>query len=142
MLTAVAARRKITASISLVSDEKTGGRFGITAATADAPCKLTVPAAPVDCILNLAGTTSNAPASVALPPAYEGSFKLTTTLAPPKLTVLDVKDPSGKGRKRDVEQKLVGDELDGSVVWTDTQVRPEVGSVTLQSETAPVSLTL
>jgi len=62
-----------------------GGAFALILKTSNAPLDLTFPSTPPHSILSLIGRTSNAPATVALHPYYEGTFALTTSNADSKL---------------------------------------------------------
>lgn len=91
--------------------------------------------------------TSNAPASLRLPPAYEGSFRLHST--PYKPTIVeneDVKDPYALGRRRLVtyirERRGL---VSGNVAWAEEGAGEGVGagamgSVSLKTSNAEAQL--
>ncbi|EIM80554.1 uncharacterized protein STEHIDRAFT_67630 [Stereum hirsutum FP-91666 SS1] len=112
---------KIETSISLYSSHRTSdyGQFKIDARTSNKPLELTLHKAPVDSTLTLEGKTSNAPAEVSVPAAYEGDFVLSTSNAAPAVRrVHDVEDPSGAGRSRRVDtSSVIGGTLRGNVAW-------------------------
>ncbi|KAJ2930149.1 hypothetical protein H1R20_g6957, partial [Candolleomyces eurysporus] len=80
---------------------------------------------PADSTLYYDGYTSNGPTNVQLHAAYQGSFKVSTSNSwgSPELRVREhVPDPSGRGRKREVEHStLYKGVLTGSVKWVDDE---------------------
>lgn len=91
--------------------------------------------------MRIDGSTSNGGVDVSLPPAYEGSFSLTTSNA--ALAVQDTEggavDPSGKGRKRTIKPSTIRKgHLFGWVYWSKENDRR--GSVVLKSSNGPVTL--
>ncbi|RXW20424.1 hypothetical protein EST38_g5413 [Candolleomyces aberdarensis] len=80
---------------------------------------------PADSTLYYDGYTSNGPTNVQLHAAYQGSFKVSTSNSwgGPELQVREhVPDPSGRGRKREVQHSsLYKGVLAGSVRWVDDE---------------------
>ncbi|KAI9508246.1 hypothetical protein F5148DRAFT_931999 [Russula earlei] len=137
----------IFAHISLVSthEDQAGGAFVVHARTSNGPLGLNFTDQPPDSLLKLEAHTSNAPARVHLHPAYEGFYKLRTTFFPPVLAVDDnVEDPTGRGRKRVIDEKTVGRGpfriLHGDVVWVPQDEGAPKGKVDVSTTNSPVQL--
>lgn len=87
---------------------------------------------------------------MALDPAFEGSFLLQATQFRPTLHVTPgVKDPTGQGRQREVNDGVVaGRAVIGNVSWVPHRKHPQLeaerraGWVSLSSRNAPVTLVL
>jgi hypothetical protein len=88
---------------------------------------------------------------VALDPAFEGGFLLQTTQFRPTLHVTPgVKDPTGRGRQRKVNDRVVaGRAVIGNVSWVphEKHSRPQpeaerAGWASVSSHNAPVTLVL
>ena len=87
---------------------------------------------------------------MALDPAFEGGFLLQTTQFRPTLHVTpDVKDPTGRGRQRKVNDRVVaGRAVIGNVSWVPhggKYPQPEAeraGWASVSSRNAPVTLIL
>jgi hypothetical protein len=95
------------------------------------------------------GSTRNAPARVALDPAFEGGFLLQTTQFRPTVHLTPgVEDPTGRGRQRKMNDRVVGGRaVIGNVSWVPPgkypQARPEGPSwASVSSRNAPVTLVL
>lgn len=93
------------------------------------------------------GYTRNAPGRVALDPAFEGGFLLQTTQFYPTLHVTPgVEDPTGRGRQRKVNHRVVaGRAVIGNVSWVPPEKRPEsekASWASVISRNAPVTLVL
>ena len=114
--------RPLYGTVNLHSNctDGSAGAFWVVAETARAPLTLTVADAPVDSQLTLEAKTSWAPASVALPPTYEGRFDLRTNLFfIPELSWRGgVKDPAGFDRQLDLNYERPSRSVHtGSVAW-------------------------
>jgi hypothetical protein len=113
-----------------------GGRFDIKARTSNGRTEISFPTSPHTSVLNLEARTSNAATDVSLHPAYEGSISLRTSNAAPTIEDAKVEDPSGRGRKREINiKRLVRGALDATVAWGRSQghenpTEPGVVSVT------------
>ena len=100
----------------------------------DSPTSLSVLDAPSDVNLKLDVRTTNAPAAIALCPAYEGAFHLSSPQnGLPRVDArTGIEDPSGRGRTR-VVHTWPGEENDvhGSAMWDpeDGEDLAEKGSV-------------
>jgi len=96
---------------------------------------------PVDSRLLLKANSTLSPVDVQLHSAYEGRFFLETSLSRPDVVVGDVEDPSGQGRKRNVDIRAVkGNRIDGDVSWSGAG--KDRGEVLISSAWAPVTLVL
>lgn len=84
---------------------------------------------------------------MALHPAFEGGFLLQTTQFRPILHVTpDVEDPTGRGRRRKVNDRVVaGRAVIGNVSWVPPGKHPEgerASWASVISHNAPVTLVL
>jgi len=139
-------------SLSTNSSSGTGGHFRVYTHTSNAVLNVSFSASPPDSHLVLHGSTRNAPALVALDPAFEGGFLLQTTQFHPTLHVKpDVKDPTGQGRQRKVSGRVVaGRAVIGNVSWVPHGKHPpsqpeaerRAGWASVSSRNAPVTLVL
>ncbi|KAJ7099463.1 hypothetical protein B0H15DRAFT_547724 [Mycena belliarum] len=73
---------QLDSAISLLTSAASGegGKFAVTAETADAPLVMTFPRSPAHALLTLAAQTANAPANVWLNHAFEGAFTLASSM--------------------------------------------------------------
>jgi len=130
---------KIDSRVSLTTASH-GGRYLVTARTSNGPLNVNFPTSPLDSTLKLVAATSNSLAFVSLGPAYEGTFSLSTSNFSPSVTRRGVEDPSGNGRKRNVDTSTSGrGVLSGSVSWSG---RRGSGAVEVKSSNSPVILEL
>ncbi|KAF8891879.1 hypothetical protein BD779DRAFT_1670822 [Infundibulicybe gibba] len=133
----------IEADINLHSTTKkhTDGKFKVRATSTNGPLKLRVPTQPLSSALDLSATTSNSPATLFLPPAYEGQFSLATS-SYMSSTVRDLRpdDPSEKGRRRLLNYyNPRRSTVEGTVVWGEGK---GPGVVKLVTSNSPVALEL
>jgi hypothetical protein len=106
------------ANVSLYSNEATGGDFEIDASTSNTLLHVRLPIAPINHVLHFTARNSEAPAWVDLPPTYEGSYYLSSSIKRPHITVIeDLEDPKGGGRIRQVAHKNAGHEVGGDISW-------------------------
>ncbi|KAF9268483.1 hypothetical protein L218DRAFT_512481 [Marasmius fiardii PR-910] len=98
---------------------------------------------PLDSKLRMDSKTSNGIVNVWLPPMYEGSFDLRTSLPmTPSLRVEEKDDPWGKKRSRSVEKSTNGNkETTGNVYWGDKKKAGQ-SSLMVETSNAPVALYL
>ena len=120
--------------------------FKVIAQASNGSLNMNVSSAPVDSVINLEGSTSNAPVNVVLHPAYEGDVYLASGMSPPMLHVeKNVRDPSGRGRYRSVHTHTFGNfnpgTVEGRVLWGAEDGR-RLGSVELSTSNAPLTVTL
>jgi len=116
----------------------------VQAKTSNAPLKLNFPSQPSKSTLELDSSTSNAGATVVLNPAFEGSFKTSTSsyMGTPTLhQYTDKDDPEKKHRKRNVVITRKGKGfLEGVAsweVWTEGK-----GIAEVRTSNAKVDLTV
>ena len=95
--------RPINGTIALTSTESTGGSFDVGAWTSNGKVEINFVDQPVDSELSLTARTSNAPIAALLHPAYEGKFRIATSIFRPSVIDLGSKDPSGQGRERSLK---------------------------------------
>ena len=117
----------------------TQGNFHVNAINFFSPVALALalPTLPPDAYLALRAQASPAPVSVALPPAYEGTFAIEGGDAVLRAGPA-VEDPQGLGRQRVVriEPGSSRGALKGSVVWGEGGVADGMGSVSIEADTA------
>ncbi|KAF8480218.1 hypothetical protein DFH94DRAFT_692559 [Russula ochroleuca] len=147
----------IFAELALLST--TGGEsnssFIVHTRTSNSPLAVNFTDQPLNSLLKLDAHTSNSPAHVHLAPAFEGRFKLRTSIFPVVVSPdADVEDPAGLGRKRVVNVKTVGHGsgvVFGDVTWVpqgeeladeiDEEVAP-TGKVEISTRNSPLHLSL
>ncbi|KAJ1310579.1 hypothetical protein OPQ81_007308 [Rhizoctonia solani] len=116
-------------------DLQKGKEFSTSFFTTNGHLAINVTCLPTGSKLSLDAQTSNAPASVQLHPAYEGTFELVSSVVAPAVIVGDEQ----KGRKVEVERQ--GRHVKGSVWWEEDLVR-EGGEVVISTSNAPNLLLL
>lgn len=114
-------------SMNATAAQQLGGAFNVSAATYNAPNSILFASQPPDSQLDVVAVTTNSPSVVTLHPAYEGSFRVMTTLLQPRVEITHTpEDPKGEGRVRDVVfNKLKGKEIVGRVWWEDDEESEE-----------------
>lgn len=122
----------IISSIELLAS----GTYSTSFSTSNAHLALNVTSHPEGAKLFLTGLTSNAPASVQLHPAYQGTFELSSSVVTPAVIVAD-----HEGRHVEIERD--GGSVKGSV-WSekDKEARKEGGEVVVSTSNAPNILML
>lgn len=96
---------------------------------------------PVDSILHYKGDTSNSPATVTLHSAYEGSFKLESSVMSPIIDRGNAEDPSGKGRRRTIDIHRTGRSIaSGEIYWG--SAKKETGNVVIRTSNSPAKIRL
>ncbi|KII95591.1 hypothetical protein PLICRDRAFT_129440 [Plicaturopsis crispa FD-325 SS-3] len=128
----------IDAAVRLIADGSSISPYAVNVATTNAALTVNYLEQPLDSVLAFDGRTSNGPASALLPPAYEGSFALTSSGKYPRVEEERVRDPAGLGRGRSVEQRMLARTLSGNIWWGDR--RKTQGLVTLKTTNSPASL--
>lgn len=119
--------------------------FAVQAITSNSPANIRAVAQPPNSPLTLDVRTSNSPAVVLLPTAFEGPFTLRTSFFNvPVLRTGDgaVEDPTGEGRERTVEvTRQVRSVMEGKVYWGEWTTQGK-GWVHVTSSNSPVELDL
>ena len=136
-----------TISLRTPSPSDKGGAFAVSSKTQNGALALRFQSQPIDSKLTLTAQTSNAPAQVHLHPAYEGDFSMGTSHGPMELTVYeDLKDPSGRGRKRHwTVVERIATVFKGRVWWSYTPTwdgQGSRGSADVQTSNSAVQLTV
>ncbi|KAG6906538.1 hypothetical protein DXG01_013416 [Tephrocybe rancida] len=130
----------VEADLSLESANETGGKYKLTAKTANAPLDLHFSDAPVDSVLNVNAHTAVAPATITLHKTYEGTYTASTSLSRPRVIYEhEEEDPAGKGRQRKINWQIRGSTVSGSARWGDDD-KELLGSVGVHTSLAPVTL--
>lgn len=137
------ANAPLNARVSLTTASGYGGEFGVDAQTANAPFTLTYVNSTVYSQLNSKSKTANAPATVHLHSAFEGSFSISSSIIGPSLEQHRVEDPAGKGRERHVTASRSWGHIQGSVRWAEAEhSRSGTGFVQLSTALSPARLIL
>lgn len=137
------ANAPLNARVSLTTASGYGGEFGVDAQTANAPFRLTYVNSTVYSQLNSKSKTANAPATVHLHSAFEGSFSISSSIIRPSLEQHRVEDPAGKGRERHVTASRSWGHIQGSVRWAEAEhSRSGTGFVQLSTALSPARLIL
>ncbi|KAG6813763.1 hypothetical protein H0H92_007715 [Tricholoma furcatifolium] len=132
---------KIKSQVSLTSASENAsasenGRYMVTAATSNSALDVAFLSSPLASTLKVSAATSNGPALLAVPPAYEGQFSMTTSNGSPSIRRRDIQDPSGRGRARNVRTTSLGrNTLRGSVSWSNEE---GPGRIDLRTSNSPV----
>ncbi|KDN41175.1 hypothetical protein RSAG8_07589, partial [Rhizoctonia solani AG-8 WAC10335] len=116
-------------------DFRKGKVFNASLFTTNGHITVNVTSLPTGSQLFLDAQTSNAPTSVLIHPAYEGTFELVSSVVAPAVVVGDEQE----GRK--VEVKREGRHVRGSVWWEDDVAR-EGGEIVVGTSNAPNVLLL
>ena len=131
----------INAEFGLYSEEESGASYTITSTTSNGRLDVRVNEQPLNSRLRLDAESSNSPASVTLPPTFEGKFYLKSSIFTPKVDVSRVEDPSGEGRERDVNVgRINGGVAKGYARWANGGERN--GEVELRTSNSPAYLRL
>lgn len=99
--------RRISLKLALISTASSSATslagFRVLAKSSNKAVDVVCPSAPVSALSQFEVQTSNAPATLRLPPAYEGTFRLHSTPYRPNIVMDEtVHDPRELGRKRAV----------------------------------------
>ncbi|KAF8555008.1 hypothetical protein OG21DRAFT_961924 [Imleria badia] len=134
----------ITSSVSLTTPSGSGGNFIVTSRSSNGEIKLQYDDAPTGARLISDAQTSNAGTSVAMHPAYEGTYEVTTSNSRPLVRDTRPDDPSGRGRRRVVNQTTTRGTVSGRVHWVGGQDgrRGAEGASTVHTSNARASLDL
>jgi hypothetical protein len=138
----------LSADLALLSapESQSHGSFFVSTHTSNSPLLVNFTEHAIDAQLKLQAHTSNSPARVRLQPAFEGTFKLRTSIFPALVSPdVDVEDPAGRGRKRVVNVKTLGH--GSGVVYGDTAWVPQdegtpAGRVEVSTSGSPLHLSL
>jgi hypothetical protein len=99
-----------------------------------------------DAQLKLHAKTSNSPARVHLQPAFEGTFKLRTSIFPALVSPdADAEDPAGRDRQRVVDVKTLGHGsgvVYGDAEWVPQDEEAPAGRVEVSTSNSPLHLSL
>lgn len=134
---------QITSSVSLTTPSGSGGNFVVTARSSNGAIKLQYNDAPTEARLVSDARTSNAAAEVAMHPAYQGTYEVSTSNAQPAVRDTRPADPEGRGRRRVVNQTGSRGIVSGRVYWMEEDGRRRVEGVsTVHSSNARASLDL
>jgi hypothetical protein len=136
------------ADLALLSapESKSNGSFFVSAHTSNSPLLVNFTDHATDAQLKLQAHTSNSPARVRLQPAFEGTFKLRTSIFPALVFPdVDVEDPAGRGRKRVVNVKTLGHGsgvVYGDTAWVPQDEEAHAGRVEVSTSSSPLDLSL
>jgi hypothetical protein len=138
----------LNADLALLStpESQSSGSFFVCARTSNSPLLVNFTEQAPDTQLKLQAHTSNSPARIRLQPAFEGTFKLRTSIFPAIVSPdADVEDPAGHGRKRVVDVKTLGHGsgvVYGDVEWVPQDEEAPAGRVEVSTSNSPLHLSL
>jgi hypothetical protein len=136
------------AEVALLSTcgSQSNGSFLVSAHTSNSPLMVNFTEHAPDALLKLQAHTSNSPAHVRLQPAFEGTFKLQTSIFTAHVTPdVEPEDPAGRGRKRFVNVKTVGHGsrvVYGDAEWVPQDEEAPAGRVEVSTSSSPLQLSL
>ncbi|KAI6046294.1 hypothetical protein EDC04DRAFT_2598110 [Pisolithus marmoratus] len=110
----------VTAEVALISDANTGGNFGVAASSTNGFVDLAFTESPIGSVLKAKAVTTSGEVKVAVPNTYEGSYVGTTLVGKVFVMEQGFEDPEGKGRRREVISHRVGNRVDGTVYWVES----------------------
>ncbi|KAF8206081.1 hypothetical protein K438DRAFT_1817805 [Mycena galopus ATCC 62051] len=126
---------RIDANVSLFTDARKGGDFGITGTTSNGRVNIAVPASPIDSALDLTARTSNAAAELTLHRAYQGSLTVSTSNNYPEIKRLNEKEDG-----RQFEYSQMRGHGHGYVYAKGKEANKKLGNVVVKTSNAPVVL--
>jgi hypothetical protein len=138
----------IWAELALLSTchSQSNGSFFVSAHTSNSPVFVNFTEHAPDALLKLQVHTSNSPANVRLQPAFEGTFKLQTSIFPVVVSPEEVEeDPTGRGRKRVVNVKTIGHGsrvVYGDAEWVPQDEEAPAGRVEVSTSSSPLHVSL
>ncbi|KAJ8592473.1 hypothetical protein M405DRAFT_812664 [Rhizopogon salebrosus TDB-379] len=135
----------VDSRVSLTTALGSGGKFRVDAKTVNAPLSLSYGYvdSPLDSQLNCEASTLNAPATVHLHSAFEGSFTIGSSIIGPSLEQHRVEDPAGEGRERLITTSRGTGRIQGSVRWVGVEHSESgLGSVQVSTALSPARLIL
>jgi len=141
----------INCAVSLAASDNgpgAGGTFDVRTITSNSPLKISFKSLPTGAKLQTIARTSNSRATIDMHPEFEGSFQAETSrFGQADLEMLNVVDPTGKGRKRifqDVRKEKGS--ARGSVFWqremADNYDVRRRGRVEVKTSNGPIRLLL
>ncbi|KIJ66012.1 hypothetical protein HYDPIDRAFT_110137 [Hydnomerulius pinastri MD-312] len=132
----------IETDIALGTLSGLGGAFDVNARTFNAPLQMRYTSSPVKSTLHCAGSTTNAPARVALHKEFDGDFEIGSTIIGPVVELQSGGENTDKGRFRIVNHDTLAGRVLGSAHWVDIifQEEGEKGHVSLTTTNSPAQL--
>ncbi|KAI6113538.1 hypothetical protein EV401DRAFT_2268591 [Pisolithus croceorrhizus] len=112
--------RHVASEVTLISDPKFGGNFDVDTSSMNGFVDLAITESPVGSVLKAVATTTNGEVKVAVPSTYEGSYFGTTVVGRAFVMERDVEDPEGKGRHREIVKSRLGNRVEGTVYWVES----------------------
>lgn len=110
----------VASEVALISDANASGKFDVDASSTNGFVDLAITESPVGSVLKAVATTTNGEVKVAVPSTYEGSYFGTTVVGKVFVMERDVEDPEGKGRHREIIKNRVGNRVEGTVYWVES----------------------
>ncbi|KAN0111748.1 hypothetical protein V8E52_008128 [Russula decolorans] len=138
----------LSAELALLStpESQSNGSFFVSAYTSNSPLLVNFTEHASDAQLKLHAKTSNSPARVHLQPAFEGTFKLRTSIFPALVSPdADAEDPAGRDRQRVVDVKTLGHGsgvVYGDAEWVPQDEEAPAGRVEVSTSNSPLHLSL
>ncbi|KIK97524.1 hypothetical protein PAXRUDRAFT_824829 [Paxillus rubicundulus Ve08.2h10] len=107
----------IKSEVSLSTRSDSGGNFDVKAHTSNSMIDLKYDDSPLDACLISEAQTSNSAVSVKMHPAFEGAFEVASSNMGPIVKDEKPSDPSGRRRRRILNQNKARGTISGSVYW-------------------------
>lgn len=112
----------VASEVALITDDASaGGNFDVRAFSTNGFVDLAFTESPVGSVLKAEAATTNGEVKVAVPSTYEGGYSGTALVG--RVFVMEqdsVEDPEGKGRHREIIKNRVGNRVDGTVFWVES----------------------
>jgi len=129
-----------------IPESPSNGSFFVSAHTTNSMLLVNFTEHAADAELKLQAHTTNSPVFVHLQPAFEGTFKLRSSIFAPLVSPdVDAKDPAGRGRTRVVNEKSVGHGariVYGDAAWVPQDEEAPAGRVEVSTNNSPLHLSL
>ncbi|KAI6104718.1 hypothetical protein EV401DRAFT_642407 [Pisolithus croceorrhizus] len=110
----------VASEVAMISDANASGKFDVDASSTNGFVDLAFTKSPVGSVLKAVATTTNGEVKVAIPSTYEGGYLGTTVVGKVFVMERDVEDPEGKGRHREIIKNRMGNRVEGTVYWVES----------------------
>lgn len=110
----------VASEVALISDANAGGKFDVDATSTNGFVDLAFTESPVGSVLKAVAATTNGEVKVAVPSTFEGSYFGSTLVGKVFVMERDVEDPEGKGRRREIVKNRLGNRVEGTVYWVES----------------------
>ncbi|KAI0316368.1 hypothetical protein OF83DRAFT_1060481 [Amylostereum chailletii] len=135
---------RIAATVFLLNTVGATSAFNASTTTSNSPLIVEYASLPSEgAVLSAVAHTSNSPARLTLPPAFEGTFFVRTSLLGAAVDRRDVEDPTGRGRQRKVEMNVMRRGVAyGKTSWEPSEDESKAGFASVTTSNGPAQLVL